>query len=618
MTAQVTNYKCPACTGPLHFAGGSGKLECEFCGASYDVAEMEALYAGKEAAAAEAAAVTEGKTEWEYSSAGSDWSAEELSHMRAYKCPSCSAELVCDDTTAATSCPYCGNQTVIPGQFTGMLKPDYVIPFKLDKDAAIAALKKHYTGKKFLPKTFRSDNHIAEIKGVYVPFWLFDAHADADLVMRGTKAHTRRSGDVEITTTEHYRIRRQGDMSFEKTPVDGSTKMPDALMDAIEPFDYTALTPFSSAYLPGFLADKYDVDADACRERANKRITKSAEDALENTITGYRSLMPERFNVQIKNGDVKYALLPVWTLATKWGGKDFLFAMNGQSGKLIGDLPVDKHLYWSWFVRIALIAAVVLAALLFLTPMAFAADLDLVYDEAGLLTTAEWSELEERAAAISEEYACDVVVVTVDRMTDDDGAYDWAWFVFDNYNYGFGEDKSGVMLFLSMEKRDYALVAQGYGNTAFTDYGKDEMLDEHILPLLGEDKYYEAFSAYLDQSEIYLRMARSGAPFDVDTDPSLLLGILIIKLAAIILLPFLTAIIVCSVWKSKHKSAVVKREASRYIADGSFRLAVADDIFLYKNETRRVIEPKTSSSSSSYSGGTTTDSRGRSGRSGKF
>ena len=188
MPTQVTNYQCPACTGPLHFAGGSGKLECEYCGASYDVAEIEALYAEKEEKAAAAQQTAEETRQsapsadggtWDTSSLSEDWGAEG-DGMRAYGCPSCGAELICDETTAATSCPYCGNPTVVPGQFSGQLRPDFIIPFKLSKEDAVRALKGHYKGKFFLPKSFTQENHVQEIQGIYVPFWMFDGEAEGD------------------------------------------------------------------------------------------------------------------------------------------------------------------------------------------------------------------------------------------------------------------------------------------------------------------------------------------------------------------------------------------------------------------------------------------------------
>jgi len=360
MASQITNYQCPNCTGPLQFVGESGKLECEYCGTAYDVQVIEQLYADKEQAAAEVST----DPQWDSNMLGGNWSEEEAAHIRVYNCPSCSAELICDDTTAATSCPYCGNPTVVPGQFTGALRPDYVIPFRLDKNAAVAALKQYYKGKKFLPKAFAAGNHIEEIKGVYVPFWLFDGKTDADMRFRGTIVHTHTSGDEEITTTEHFRVVRQGNLTFERVPADASSKMPDAHMDAVEPFDYSGLTPFSSAYLPGYMADKYDQDAEECSKRVNERIRTSTESALSGTTSGYTTLTPEHVDINLTQGSIKYALMPVWMLSTKWAGNNFLFAMNGQTGKLIGDLPVDKGKFWAWFAGISLPLMAILALIL--------------------------------------------------------------------------------------------------------------------------------------------------------------------------------------------------------------------------------------------------------------
>ena len=221
MPAQVTNYQCPSCTGPLHFVGASGKLECDYCGASYDVAEIEALYAEKEEKAAAAQQAEEKKTaekkatekqeasadggDWDTSGFSEDWG-EEGERMKAYSCPSCGAELLCDESTAATSCPYCGNPTVVPGQFAGQLKPDFIIPFKYSKEDAVKALKEHCVGKIFLPKSFTNENHIQKIQGIYVPFWMFDGEAEGDAHYQATRSRTYTSGDYEITETKHFDV----------------------------------------------------------------------------------------------------------------------------------------------------------------------------------------------------------------------------------------------------------------------------------------------------------------------------------------------------------------------------------------------------------------------------
>lgn len=370
MPAQVTNYKCPACTGPLHFEGATGKLECEYCGSKFEVAEIEALYAEKDRQAAEAAHAeqrTAGEENpWDYSSLGSDWG-EDGAKMKAYSCPSCGAELICDETTAATSCPYCGNPTIVPGQFSGSLKPDFVIPFKLDKEAAKTALKNHYKGKKLLPGAFARENHIEEVKGVYVPFWLFDGAADVDVRFEATRSRVHTTDKERITDTDHFMVHRAGTVTFEKIPVDAATKMPDEHMDSIEPFDYSELKPFSTAYLPGYLADKYDVTAEESARRADLRAENTAVEAMAATAKGYETCIPVEKHIILHRGKVRYALLPVWMLNTKWNGKEYLFAMNGQTGKLVGDLPVSWGKFWAWFAGIAVpLTAAITAVLHFL------------------------------------------------------------------------------------------------------------------------------------------------------------------------------------------------------------------------------------------------------------
>lgn len=359
MPTQVTNYQCPSCTGPLHYSGASGKLECDYCGSSYTVAEIEALYKEKEAKAAEAfemadtaAQSGDDSSAWDTASMSSDWGAD-ASGMKTYSCPSCGAELICDANTAATACPYCGNPTVVPGQFAGALKPDYVLPFKLSREDAINALRRHYKNKPFLPRAFSAQNQIEKIQGVYVPFWMFDGEAEGDARYAATRSHTYRSGDYEITETEHYDVYRAGWIAFEKIPADASSKMPDDHMDSIEPYDYQELKPFSTAYLPGFLADKFDVTVDQCRQRADQRCEGTLSATLRATVTGYGTCTLVNETVSLKRGKVHYALMPVWMLNTKWKGKDFLFAMIGQTGKLVGDLPVSWGRFWGLFAAIA-------------------------------------------------------------------------------------------------------------------------------------------------------------------------------------------------------------------------------------------------------------------------
>lgn len=349
MADKVTEYKCPSCTGPLSYSAQSGLLECEYCGAKFETKDIEAAYKDKieEAESAVEAQEEQSETEteqsqWDYTELSEEWGADE-SGMAAYNCSSCGAELICDSTTAATECPYCGNNAIVPGRLSGALKPDLILPFKLDKEQAIKALKKHYRGKWLLPKAFSDANHIEKIQGVYVPFWLYNANVDIDCYFDAQKVRTRKRGDMEIIDTEHYNVCRSGSVDFSSVPVDGSTKMNDSYMDSLEPFDYTQLEKFSTVYLPGFMADRYDQDAVECSKRADARCKNSAIAAMRADVTGYTNVTLSGSNARINRGKVHYALLPVWVLHTKWEKKDYLFMMNGQTGKFVGNLPVDKR-----------------------------------------------------------------------------------------------------------------------------------------------------------------------------------------------------------------------------------------------------------------------------------
>lgn len=369
---QSVNYQCPSCTGPLHFVGTSGKLECDYCGSDFEVEQIEQIYREKEERAAKAKALADGSAAqtagdgvahneaanvWQTGTETTDWG-EGSEGMKSYNCPSCGAEMICDANTAAGCCPYCGNQTVIPGQFSGSLKPEFVVPFKTDKGQAKAALERHYKGKILLPKSFANENHIEDIQGVYVPFWMFDGKAVGRMEFDASKSTRHIRGNVEVTTTKHYVLYRDGSLEFEKVPVDASKRMPDGHMDSIEPFDYNELKPFSMAYMPGFLADRYDVKADACCGRMEERCAETLESELAATTGSYDTKSVRNKDIRVQRGDVHYAMMPVWMLATKWQNQNFLFAMNGQTGRLVGDLPVDWGKYWLIFSAVSVVTAI--------------------------------------------------------------------------------------------------------------------------------------------------------------------------------------------------------------------------------------------------------------------
>ena len=356
--AAIQEYKCPCCGGAIAFDSATQKMKCPYCDTKFDV-ETLASYDS------ELQSDQKDDMKWQAAS-GAKWQEGETGGLCVYVCKSCGGEIACDENTAAASCPFCGNPVVMMGQFTGELKPDYVIPFKLDKKAAKEALKEHYEGKRLLPKLFKDENHIDEVKGVYVPFWLFDANANVNMRYRATKVRTWSDSKYDYTETRYFSVTRGGTLGFEKIPVDGSTKMPDDLMDSLEPFDLSKMEKFQTAYLAGYLADKYDVDSKKCAKRANARIRKSTQKTFDATVKGYTTVIKENGSIQLKNRKVKYVLFPVWLLNTSWNGQNYLFAMNGQTGKMVGDLPVDKVAYKKWLFGLTGAIGGVLYAILFL------------------------------------------------------------------------------------------------------------------------------------------------------------------------------------------------------------------------------------------------------------
>lgn len=356
--AAIQEYKCPCCGGAIAFDSTIQKMKCPYCDTEF---EMETL-AGYDK---ELKSEQTDDMRWE-TNVGEEWQYGETDGLRSYVCKSCGGEIVGDENTAATSCPFCGNPVIMTEHISGSLRPDYVIPFKLDKRAAKEALKKHYMGKPLLPKIFKDENHIDEVKGVYVPFWLFDAEADANIRYKASKVRSWSDSHYNYTETSYYAVRRSGTLTFENVPVDGSEKMDNDLMESLEPFDCSKAVDFQTAYLAGYLADKYDVDANQSVKRANERIKQSTESAIAATVKGYTTVTREAGSIRLNNGTVKYALFPVWILNTTWNGQKYLFAMNGQSGKMTGDLPLDKRAYRKWLFGLTGAVGAMIYATLFL------------------------------------------------------------------------------------------------------------------------------------------------------------------------------------------------------------------------------------------------------------
>lgn len=352
---ETKQYKCPCCGGSLSFDSGVQKLKCPYCDTEFATSILKDYDEDLQAELGEDIPPELPK--------GSEW--QEGEELAVYSCQSCGGEIVAEPTTVATACPFCESPVVFGGGLKGDLRPDLVIPFKLDKKAAKEAMKKHLQGKRLLPKAFKEENHIDEIKGLYVPFWLFDADVSARVQMRAQRTRHWSDRNYDYTEIRHYSVVRGGELKFENIPVDGSSKMDDALMESIEPFNMKEGVDFSTAYLAGYLADRYDVPEQESISRAQARIKNSAEEEMRATVGGYHSVTVNSSQVQTKGGSSRYALLPVWILNTTWKDKKYVFAMNGQNGKFVGNLPMDLRAFFLWLFGLGLSFAVLAGVLMY-------------------------------------------------------------------------------------------------------------------------------------------------------------------------------------------------------------------------------------------------------------
>lgn len=349
---RLLKYKCPRCGAELNFDSKTQLMVCEYCDSKYSVEQLSMNDSGKD------------KQEEEKDSAEYEWKEyeekrESGENIRVITCPTCGAELETNGDTIATECSYCGNPVVISESVSGHLKPDLIIPFKLGKEEAKKALKAYYKGKKLIPDVFSDENHIEKLTGIYVPFWLFDCDTSSAFTYRAERVRAWSTSNYIFTETSHFNIIRSGNVSFEKIPADCSTRMDDRYMDAIEPFNFKEAEPFQSAFMAGYAAEKYNVTSEESKTRVNSRVQNSICDIFRGTVRGYSHVAQKSASVKSVDGRIQYALLPVWMLQTKYKDKNYMFAMNGQTGKMVGELPVDAGKFWKLFGLTALITAAI-------------------------------------------------------------------------------------------------------------------------------------------------------------------------------------------------------------------------------------------------------------------
>lgn len=354
---MVITYQCPNCGAAMAFDGKTGKLYCENCRTLLTVEEYERDRKAEGQQAYQQTAY--GQTAYEqtaYEQTAYEQTAYEQEEadsdtisMHMYHCPSCGAELMTDENTAALICTFCGNPGLISDRMSGVRKPKSVIPFRITKDQAVERFRKWTKGGLLTPGSFTSEQTIEKITGMYVPYWLFDYHVNVEMHARGTRSYAARRGNTEYIYTDHYAIYRDMHTDFEKAPADASRGMDDAVMESIEPYDYGELREFDMGYLSGYLAEKYNMPSDQVEPRVRGRIQSAAVGMTRNTINKYETVTVTDSQVSFRKKKVEYAMMPVWVLNYRYHDKNYSFTLNGQTGKINGKLPISAGKIAMWF-----------------------------------------------------------------------------------------------------------------------------------------------------------------------------------------------------------------------------------------------------------------------------
>lgn len=389
--SQIAEQKCPACGAPLRFDPASGKLVCDYCGTVTEVtakpekpmkkpagqgnaqastgkkpapAGQSSAASGRQEQGASAAAHAAPGSETQSSAKeGDSLEGFDFAHMTdlvtdpnamnlpIYNCVSCGAEVIAPAEQVALTCPYCGNNIVLTEKVSGKLRPDGIIPFRIQAKDLPAAVNHFYKGKKLLPRRFFSEATMGKVTGVYVPFWVFSGDVSGRLNYSAQTSSSARRGDYIIINTNYYKLVRDAALSFHELPVDASGKVEDRLMDSLEPFDSSETKGFDMRYLAGFTADRFDQKKGDIAARAEKRMkTTTYNQVNAQAGAGYGSVTVQggRLNAKL---DAKYILFPVYMFDISHAGKTYHFAVNGQTGKVVGDLPTDSVVSMLYFLR---------------------------------------------------------------------------------------------------------------------------------------------------------------------------------------------------------------------------------------------------------------------------
>lgn len=358
--ATTLTYQCPNCSAGLTFDPEKGKLCCEFCLSEFTEAELAQTETARAAEDAASRAAEEAAEAMEHPDE------EFCAQMATYSCSACGAEILSDESTAATFCPYCHNPVLLGGRLAGQMKPHKVIPFRFDKKEAETRFLA-FAGKKwFVPRSFIAPEQVEKMTGIYYPFWVTDADTNASMAARATRKRSWRAGDYMYTETSKFHVERRGNIHFEDIVTPALKEEDREMLNGILPYPSDSLIPFSMPYLSGFIAKKRNIEIEAVRDAVKARMIEYSGKLLRDTIRGYTTVDATPVRLLVQNIHWDYTLMPIYLLNYNHKGKTYTYALNGYTGKVYGRLPVSRKRLAIFGGIIGAIAAAVAALICFL------------------------------------------------------------------------------------------------------------------------------------------------------------------------------------------------------------------------------------------------------------
>lgn len=361
---SALTVKCPSCGGTAFVNPATGKLQCRQCDSVLNVGAGEAgsamapdsdgrlvdkrsLKELKKLARLKRYLSDMSETVYTAEEINRGVGAEELVReleMDTYECISCGAKLMVKRTETSSFCAYCGQPMILVDKMEGEFSPDIIIPFAVKKERAEQLIRERLGRGWFVPPEVRR-LQVDEVKGIYIPFWVSSFNVRRKLRytkleerMRKDKGWSLLEDNKETETVVHHCL-RDCEAGIYDLAGDAARWLNDNLTHRLEPYDIDEAVDFSPEYLSGFHASRYDVPPDEVLEAAKERAFDILTEEMLSGEDVYKISSDER---EIKVTDVKYALLPIWFITYRHKGISYMIAVNGQTEKVVGNVPVDK------------------------------------------------------------------------------------------------------------------------------------------------------------------------------------------------------------------------------------------------------------------------------------